>query len=48
MALPAQINLVTLEREARSFAAAGHIDPIANLDDSRVFVWSGTKDTVVK
>jgi len=48
MALPAQINLVTLERETRSFATAGHIDPVSNLDDARVFVWSGTKDTVVK
>lgn len=33
---------------AQGFEAAGQIDPLANLKTSRVYVFSGTKDQVVK
>ena len=32
---------------AQTFAAAGQIDPLANLEKHRIYVYSGTKDTVV-
>ena len=32
---------------AQAFAASGQIDPIAGLQDDRIYVYSGTKDTVV-
>ena len=33
---------------AQSFAAAGQIDPLPNLQNAHVYVFSGTKDTVVR
>jgi poly(3-hydroxybutyrate) depolymerase len=48
MSLPTQINLAKLESDARAFEKQGVIDPLVNIQQARVFLWSGTKDSVVK
>ncbi len=40
-------NPAPLLQAAERFAAAGQIDPLSNLQNDRVYVFSGTKDTVV-
>ena len=41
------INVGTLVNYAKSAAANGQIDPLSNLNSDKVFLYSGTGDTVV-
>ena len=40
-------NPALMLEAAQAFAASGQIDPLAGLQDDRLYVYSGTKDTVV-
>ncbi len=48
MASPAGIPTSTLISTTNSWANQGLIDPVANLQNSKVYLFSGTKDSVVK
>ncbi len=48
MASPAGIPTSTLVSTTNSWASAGSIDPVANLQGSRVYMFSGTIDSTVK
>ena len=48
MASPAGIPTGTLVNTTNSWAAAGSIDPVANLQNSKVYLFSGSLDSVVK
>jgi hypothetical protein len=47
MNVPASINIDTLVAKAKSLASSGSIDALSNLDGHSVFLFSGTKDSVV-
>jgi len=42
------ISLITLENFARNFASSSLIDPLSNLANHRVYLFSGTQDATVK
>ena len=48
MASPAGIPISTLVNTTNSWASAGTVDPVANLQNSKVYLFSGTLDSVVK
>ena len=48
MASPVGIPTSTLVSTTNSWASAGSIDPVANLQNSKVYLFSGTLDSVVK
>lgn len=48
MASPAGIPTSTLVSTTNSWAGQGSIDPVANLQNSKVYLFSGTLDSVVK
>ena len=48
MASPAGIPTSSLVSTTNSWASAGSIDPVANLQNSKVYMFSGTIDSVVK
>lgn len=48
MASPAGIPTSTLVSTTNTWASQGAIDPVANLQNSRVYLFSGTLDSVVK
>lgn len=48
MASPSGIPVSTLVSTTNSWASQGIIDPVSNLQDSRVYMFSGTLDDVVK
>lgn len=48
MASPAGIPTSTLVSTTNTWASQGVIDPVANLQNSRVYLFSGTLDSVVK
>ena len=48
MASPAGIPTSTLVNTTDSWASAGTVDPVANLQNSKVYLFSGTLDSVVK
>ncbi|MDF0604835.1 fibronectin type III domain-containing protein [Neisseriaceae bacterium TC5R-5] len=48
MASPAGISTSTLVNTTNSWASQGLIDPVANLQESRVYLFSGTLDSTVK
>ena len=48
MASPAGIPTSTLVSTTNSWASAGSIDPVANLQSSKVYLFSGTIDSTVK
>ncbi|OYU45847.1 MAG: hypothetical protein CFE44_05320 [Burkholderiales bacterium PBB4] len=48
MASPAGIPTSTLVSTTNSWASAGTIDPVSNLQSSKVYLFSGTLDSVVK
>ena len=48
MASPAGIPISTLVNTTNSWAIAGTVDPVANLQNSKVYLFSGTLDSVVK
>ncbi|XP_069807861.1 poly(3-hydroxybutyrate) depolymerase-like [Dendropsophus ebraccatus] len=47
MSMPTSINVATLKTQTQTYANSGLVDPLSNLADSRVFIFSGTKDTTV-
>lgn len=48
MSVPISISTAALELKASQLASKGEIDSLDNLKDSKVYLYSGTKDTVVK
>lgn len=48
MASPADIPISTLVSTTNSWASAGTIDPVSNLQNSKVYLFSGSIDSVVK
>ena len=48
MATPSGIPVSTLVSTTNSWASQGLIDPVANLQNSKVYLFSGTLDSVVK
>lgn len=48
MASPAGIPTSTLVNTTNTWASQGHIDPVSNLQNSRVYLFSGSVDSVVK
>jgi len=44
---PTQINVNSLLQKANTFASNGEIDPLSNLKGQNVYLYSGTRDTVV-
>jgi poly(3-hydroxybutyrate) depolymerase len=48
MASPTGIPTGTLVNTTNTWAGQGHIDPVANLQASKVYLFSGTLDSVVK
>ena len=48
MASPAGIPTSTLVNTTNTWAGQGHIDPVSNLQNSRVYLFSGSVDSVVK
>ena len=44
---PENIPIKTIEQDAQKFSDAKSIDPISTLKDQPVWLWSGTKDTIV-
>ncbi|CAK8684445.1 unnamed protein product [Clavelina lepadiformis] len=48
MASPNQINVNTLFQQTESAASSGKIDPLENLQNDRVYLFSGKSDTTVK
>ncbi|CAJ0960722.1 unnamed protein product [Ranitomeya imitator] len=47
MKLPTSINVATLKSKTQTYANSGLLDPLSNLANSRVYIFSGTRDTVV-
>ncbi|CAH2276333.1 polyhydroxybutyrate depolymerase [Pelobates cultripes] len=47
MKLPSSINVNSLKSQTQSYANSGLIDPVSNLANSKVFIFSGSRDTVV-
>ena len=47
MTSPATIDVKVLEDKMRGFAASGDIDDTNNIKGDKVYLYSGTKDTVV-
>lgn len=48
MVSPSGIPISTLVNTTNSWASQGLIDPVVNLQDSRVYLFSGTLDSTVK
>ena len=47
MSEPSLINVDKLESDTKSFASQGKVDPVSNIANQKVYVYAGTKDTVV-
>jgi len=47
MVMPYAINVASLQAETESNSAAGTIDPISNLQNDKVYLFSGSEDTTV-
>jgi len=47
MSTPAGIDLQIIDAAVRGFASIGSIDPLSNLANHKVYLYSGTQDTVV-
>ncbi|XP_053572209.1 uncharacterized protein LOC128662445 [Bombina bombina] len=47
MKLPLSINVETLKSKAQSYVTSLLLDPLSNLAGSKVFIFSGSRDTVV-
>ncbi|KAM3926880.1 poly(3-hydroxybutyrate) depolymerase-like [Leptodactylus fuscus] len=47
MKLPTSINVATLQSKAQSYVNSLLVDPLSNLANSKVFIFSGTRDNVV-
>jgi hypothetical protein len=47
MSSPASIVVSTLETKIKDFDSKKYIDPVSNLKNSKVFLFSGLKDTTV-
>lgn len=48
MSSPMLLNVATLNTKAKDLAKSGSIDALSNISGSKVYVYSGTKDDVVK
>ena len=48
MASPAGIPTSTLVNTTNTWASQGHVDPVSNLQNSKVYLFSGSVDSVVK
>jgi len=48
MSSPLSLNVETLNTKAKALAKSNDIDELSNLSGSKVYVFSGTKDDVVK
>lgn len=48
MSMPASINIADQKAKISKFETAKKIDPVSNLQGSKVFIFSGKKDTTVK
>jgi len=48
MSSPFMLNVNTLISKANSLSSSGDIDSTSNLADSKVYLYSGSRDTVVK
>jgi len=44
---PGLTDLNKLETKINNYASSGKVDPVANLEGSKVFVFHGTKDFTV-
>ncbi|XP_053320611.1 uncharacterized protein LOC128492172 [Spea bombifrons] len=47
MKMPSSINVSSLKSQTQSYANSGLIDPVSNLANDRVFIFSGSRDSVV-
>ncbi|XP_053572210.1 uncharacterized protein LOC128662446 [Bombina bombina] len=47
MKIPTSISVSVLKTYAQTFASTGLLDPLSNLSRSKVFIFSGTRDTVL-
>ncbi|KAM4038284.1 poly(3-hydroxybutyrate) depolymerase-like [Anomaloglossus baeobatrachus] len=47
MKLPASIDVASLRSQTQTYANSLLVDPLSNLANSRVYIFSGTRDTVV-
>ncbi|KAG9470567.1 hypothetical protein GDO78_017357 [Eleutherodactylus coqui] len=47
LTLPSSIKVATLITKTQNYASSGLIDPLSNLANSRVYIFSGSRDSVV-
>jgi len=47
MSTPNSVNVNQLITQTNTYANAGDIDPVSNMRNDRVFIWHGSRDTVV-
>lgn len=48
MSMPMGINLEILNQKARSLESSSQIDSLSNIKNQKIYIYSGTQDTVVK
>ena len=48
MSSPYLMNVPNLVSNAKQEAASGNIDPLENLENTKVYLYSGTLDTTVR